>query len=514
MTNKNSQPGTVNSRRIWAVCDIMRQADYAGALEYISDITWLLFLRLLDERERRDEQRSLALGTPYESSLWSPYRWRDWATVDGVKRRAFDDGSGGSVVEWINDDLLPTLRMAGEGSSATMRQKMVAGVIRSTERVGVRYDKPMLDILDLLDGVIEFQQTADAFALSGAYEDLLLKMGDAKGDSGQFFTPRVIVQALVEAVAPKIGETVYDPCCGTGGFLAHAFRYIIKTKPSNVTTDEMATLKSRSIYGRERASRVYPICVGNLVLHGIDEPRIWHGDTLLDDEVYGDLFQDAPPNYDVVLTNPPFSAKFTTGTQKYAFESKDTQLLMLQEVMDSLKPGGRAGMVVDEGILFKATASHVGVRRRLLEGFDIRAIVSLASGSFLSAGTGIRTNLLIFERGRPTSKIWYYDVSPPPGAAGASDSGGIWAFTKQYPLSEEHFEEFLTLLPSQGASMRSWTVDREDLDPKTLDIKGVNPHPPVPPITGTPEELLEKIDSGDRELDAALAELRKALAEE
>lgn len=156
MTSKNGQSGTANSRRIWAVCDIMRSADYAGALEYISDITWLLFLRLLDERESRDEQRSLALGTPYESSLQSPYRWQDWAAVGGVKRQAFDDGSGGSVVEWINDDLLPTLRMTGESSRATMRQKMVAGVIRSTEKIGVRYDKPMLDILDLLDGVTEF----------------------------------------------------------------------------------------------------------------------------------------------------------------------------------------------------------------------------------------------------------------------------------------------------------------------------------------------------------------------
>ena len=511
----NTVQDQLNARRIWDVCDIMRQSDYAGPRDYIADIAWLLFLRLLDAREMREERRYEALRQRYSPTLKAPHRWRDWGHPDGRMRRAFADGSV-SPVDWVNEDLLLKLKGIGARRGASPSQRLISVIVDPVSTIGIRHDKQLLDILDLLDDVAEFDQdTGEQFALSHAFEELLLKMGESKSDRGQFFTPRTIVRALVEAVKPVVGETVYDPCCGTGGFLAQAFEYMKDTFPITATAADLNQLGSNSLFGREYARQVHQICVGNLALHGIDQPRIWHGDTLRNDEIDRTLFGDAPDQFDVVLTNPPFSAVFDPSLGSvYDYESKDTQLLFLQEVMNRLKPEGRAGMVVDEGLLYKNTESHIGVRRRLLDDFDIQAIVSLATGSFWGAGTGVRTNLLIFEQGRPTEKIWYYDISPPPGAHGASETSGLWAFTKQYPLRPQHFEEFLHLLPTRGESLRSWTVDRADIPTDTLDLKQPNPHPPVIEISKTPEELLAEIEVHGRELEAALAELRKALAEE
>jgi len=336
------------------------------------------------------------------------------------------------------------------------------------------------------------------FTLSQVYEGLLLQMGQKNNDGGQFFTPREVIRAMVRVVDPKVGETVYDPGCGTGGFLAQAFEHMAGAKNEKVARPEdLELLRRRTFYGREKDNVIYPIALANLVLHGIDEPRIWHGNTLTRAEQYGGLYADAPPLFDVVLMNPPFGGKEGKEAQtRYAYKTGATQVLFLQEVMDSLKPGGRCGIVVDEGVLFRTNeTAFVQTKRKLLDDFDLWCLVSLPAGAFVNAGAGVKTNLLFFTRGGPTEKVWYYDLSD-------------IKVGKKSPLTIAHFEEFFRLLPERADSEHSWTVTRAEIEARGFDLKAVNPHAKSVEDTRTPEELLDLIEAKGREVAAAIAELR------
>ena len=344
------------------------------------------------------------------------------------------------------------------------------------------------------------------FTLSQVYEGLLLKMGEKGNDGGQFFTPREVIRAMVRVIDPKIGETVYDPGCGTGGFLAQSYEHMAGPNNEKITApDQLETLKHRTFYGREKDNAIYPIALANLMLHGIDEPHIWHGNTLTGAEIYGGLFTDAPALYDVVLMNPPFGGKEGKEAQtRFAYKTSATQVLFLQHVIDSLKPGGRCGIVLDEGVLFRTNeTAFVQTKRKLLNDCDLWCIVSLPSGAFVNAGAGVKTNLLFFAKGKPTKKIWYYDLSD-------------IKVGKKSPLKLEHFEEFFRLLSDKSdlsdTSDRAWTVTREEIEAKNFDLKAVNPNRRNDEDTRTPEELIALIKAKGREVEQALEALSKERA--
>jgi len=301
----------------------------------------------------------------------------------------------------------------------------------------------------------------------------------------------------VRAVNPRSGETVYDPCCGTAGFLIESFRHMQEGLGQSATADQLEALARRSLYGREKENLIYPIALANLVLHGVDEPHIWHGNTLTGNETYGGLFLDAPALYDVVLTNPPFGGKEGKEAQtRFAYKTGATQVLFLQHVMDSLKRGGRCGIVLDEGVLFRTNeTAFVQTKRKLLDDCDLWAIVSLPGGAFVNAGAGVKTNLLFFTRGGQTEGVWYYDLSDV-------------KVGKKTPLTTAHFEEFFRLLPERAESERSWTVPRAEIEARGYDLKAVNPNRKVVLDERTPEQILEAIEARGREVAEALAVLR------
>ncbi|MBW4567117.1 MAG: N-6 DNA methylase [Tolypothrix carrinoi HA7290-LM1] len=463
---------------IYSACDIMRRSNCAGALQYIPELTWILFLRILDEREQEEAENADAVGFNFTASLDIPYRWRDWAAPydnslfnldseqrpQGWKRNQITEQSQ-QVEElnkfrdtalsepfkvWVDFILIPYLKQLKNSKDATPKQKVISEVMSGIDRVRIDSQKNLLDILDKIHEISsETVDDTHIFPLSQVFEGLLLRMGEKGNDGGQFFTPRIIIRAMVKVLDPKIGETVYDPGLGTGGFLAQSYEHMRGENNCKITKPEhLEILKRRTFYGREKDNLIYPIAIANLVLHGIDEPHIWHGNTLTGGETYGGLFTDAPDLYNVILMNPPFGGKEGKEAQTgFAYQTSATQVLFLQHAFKSLKALGRCGIVLDEGILFRTNESaFVSTKRNLLNECNVWCIVSLPAGTFVAAGGGVKANILFFHKGEPTEKIWYYDLSD-------------IKVGKRTPLTETQFEEFFRLLPTRGDSERSWTVD-------------------------------------------------------
>jgi len=283
------------------------------------------------------------------------------------------------------------------------------------------------------------------------YEGLLLKMGEKNSDGGQFYTPRELIRAMVRIVDPRIGQTVCDPCCGTGGFLAESAEHM-RRKGGELSTEMLGALKYRSFYGREKDDLAYPIALANLMLHGVDEPHLWHGNTLSGQTIYGGLYEGAPDRFHVVLTNPPFGGKEGKEAQsRFPFKTRATQVLFVQHVMQILEPGGRCGVVLDEGFLYRTNEeAFVRTKRKLLDENDLWCIVSMPGGAFTGAGAGVKTNLVFFNRGRRTERIWYYDLSH-------------IKVGKKTPLTLQHFAPVFNLLDRRGTEQaeteHSWTID-------------------------------------------------------
>jgi len=579
---------------IWSICDIMRRGNCAGAMQYVPELTWILFLRILDEKETREQQEAEALGIPFRPSLEAPYRWRDWAAPPpqsnhkgtktqsqeeglvspcfscekppGWKRAELQNAAPGSLFSFVNTELLPHLKGLKNRPDATPRQKVISEIMTGVERVRIDTERNFLDVLDKVHQIsIEAVDPTHMFTLSQVYEGLLLKMGEKANDGGQFFTPRQVIKAMVRVIDPKIGETVYDPGCGTGGFLAQSYEHIRDRLGNDATAEQLETLKQRTFFGREKENLIYPIALANLVLHGIDKPNLWHGNTLTGMEIYGGLFEGAPAVFDVVLTNPPFGGKEGKEAQtNFDYPTGATQVLFLQHVLRCLRHGGRCGIVLDEGLLFRTNEdAFVKTKRKLLDECDLWCIVSLPAGVFTAAGAGVKTNLLFFTRGQPTRKIWYYDLSD-------------LKVRKKSPLTLAHFEEFFRLLPQRADSERSWTVDIEErkrraaqearsfkeqanakaneaaqwnerlkelrraarrdetaiaeaearlaaltrearelanrakeIEDAVYDLKAVNPHRKPDVDTRTPEELIAFIEAKGHEIAEALAALRR-----
>jgi type I restriction enzyme M protein len=455
----------------------------------------MLFLRILDEREEEEEEQAKALGVPFIPSLEYPYRWRDWAARNGTKRLELQMGTLGGFMRFVNEELIPHLRALKNTPGATPRQKVISEVFSATERTHIDTELNLLDILDKIDSLSSDSiDETHMFPISQVYEGLLQKMGEKNNDGGQFFTPREIIRVMVRVIDPQIGETIYDPCCGTGGFLAQAYLYM---REKAKTAEDIEFLKRKTFYGREKENLIYPIALANLVLHGIDEPHIWHGNTLTGVEVYGGLFTDAPTLFDVILTNPPFGGKEGKDAQtKFAYKTSSTQVLFLQHVIDSLKKGGRCGIVVDEGVLFRTNErAFVQTKRKLLNECNLWCIVSLPPKVFVNAGAASKTNLLFFTKGKPTKEIWYYDLSD-------------LNVTKKQPLTVNNFEEFFQLLPKRGISERSWIVPVEEIEKRNYDLKAINPNRKEKEDTRTPAELLSIIEASAREINEAIEALR------
>lgn len=560
LTTQQSVNSTVKT-----ICDIMRRSNVAGAMEYVPELSWLLFLRILDERETVEARRAAMQGLAFTPSLAAPYRWQDWAAPDGSKRKEIQEGEMGQLFPFLHDELFPYLHKLGDPTQmphATQRQRVIGRVMAGVRRTRIDTEFNMWEVIDKVHDIRDDRiDKTHIFPLSQVYEGLLLKMGEKRNDGGQFFTPREVIRAMIEAVRPELGKTIYDPACGTGGFLAQAYNYL---EPQAQSPAQRQQLKERTFYGSEKDNTIFPIGLANLVLHGIDRPNLWHGNRLTGQATYSGLFTTAPAKYDYIFTNPPFGGKEGKNAQKnFDYPTSATQVLFLQYCINQLKEGGTCAIVMDEGVLFRTNEDgFVKTKRKLLTDCRVEAIISLPGGVFTQAGAGVKTNILIFTKGQPTQTIWYYDLSH-------------LKIRKRTPLTRAHFDHFFKVYPDKASSEFSWMVDmdgrkakaREEAQPfydeaarlekeirqklaqirqlksekKTqsdeykelnkavqdlrkearqakakgeavetavYDLKAVNPNNQVKEDTRTPEDLITIIEAKGREVAVALALLK------
>ena len=567
MTRKSSrkkQPKAIASAQslsafVKSICDIMRRSNCASALQYVPELTWILFLRILDAQEEKAKGEAEAVGATFTPALASPYRWQDWAapfadqeehpkTSDGRpfgwKRQELFASGDGRLFDFINKALLPHLhaldvdpRTNLPNPAASPKQRIIGRIMTAVERVRVDSETNLRDILDKVHEIhIDHVDDTHFFTLSQVYEDLLLKMGEKNSDGGQFFTPREVIRAMVHTVDPEPGKTIYDPGCGTGGFLAIAYEHIARKLGNSPVATDIDTLKHDTFFGREKENLVFPIALANLVLHGIDQPNLWHGNTLTGRATYAALFEQAPKCFDYILTNPPFGGKEGKDAQKhFAFETSSTQVLFVQDILSELAPEGTCAIVLDEGLLFRTNESaFVETKRKLVDECDLWAIVSLPGGVFSTAGAGVKTNLLFFTKGRKTEKIWYYDLSSvkvgkktPLTLAhfGFAADGSVLAeaglpanLVAEWQEDEANAgnpcPSYASLLPKrgtpQGESRYSWTIDfaarraraREEMQPLLDEAAGIKAE-----VVDLKEQLRRlKKEKADKEALSALIE--------
>lgn len=431
-----------------------------GDVDRLPLLTWVMFLKFLDDLEIVHEEEAELDGKHYQRIIEAPYRWRDWAAredgITGDELLAFlsqeaavrSDGS-------IGKGLFAYLRsLAGEGEKGSQRE-VIANVFKGVQNRMVS-GYLLRDILNKING-IHFSASEEIHTLSHLYESMLREMRDAAGDAGEFYTPRPVVRFMVQVTDPRLGETILDPACGTGGFLVEAYDHIA---PQVSTPDQRRILQLDTLHGQEAKPLPYMLAQMNLLLHGLEAPQIAYGNTL--DRRINEIGHSE--RVDVILTNPPFGGEEEGGIKANFppnMQTAETALLFLQYIMRKLrvlgapvpsgKPsskGGRAAVVVPNGTLFGDGVCAV-IKEEMLKEFKLHTVVRLPQGVF-APYTDIPANLLFFERGGPTDTIWYYELPLPEGRK---------KYNKTAPLQFEEFAPVQAWWNAREEGSQAWKVN-------------------------------------------------------
>lgn len=435
-----------------------------GDSDRLPMLTWIMFLKFLDDHEAVLETEAKLRRQKYKSVLPAPYRWRDWARSEGL--------TGDDLLEFINNESchLPDgtkgkglfyylRRLASE--EGNQREDVLATVFKGVSNRMIN-GYLLRDVLVKIDE-IHFTSNEEINTLSHLYESLLREMRDASGDAGEFYTPRPVVQFMTEKINPQIGETILDPAAGTGGFLVSAFDNL---KKQAKTVEQLETLQLESIYGGEAKPLPYLLCQMNLLLHGLEYPQIDSGNSLRHrlNEI-GDN-----ERVDVILTNPPFGGEEERGILNNFPKDKqtaETTLLFIQLIMRKLKrktptqQGGRAAVVVPNGTLF-ADGIAARIKEQMLQDFNLHTVIRLSEGVF-APYTDIPANLLFFEQGEPTQDIWYFDMPTPEGRK---------KYSKTKPMLPEEFDELREWWDDRKETELAWKVDFASiLEEKTTEAQ-------------------------------------------
>ncbi len=476
------------------VDDILRkEAGCTTELDYTEQTSWLLFLKYLDGLEQDKAMEAQLEGRKYAFILDPPYRWESWAApkakngqIDHHRAKTGDD-----LRDFVNLKLFPYLHAFKQKASGSNTIEYKIGEIFGEIKNKIQSGYNLREIIDQIDE-LQFRSQTEKHELSHLYEAKIRNMGNAGRNGGEYYTPRPLIRAIIQVVKPEIGERIYDGACGSAGFLCESFVYL--TAKGKLTTRDLGILQSRTFYGKEKKSLAYVIAIMNMILHGIEAPNILHTNTLA--ENLADIQEK--DRYDVVLANPPFGGKERPEVQQnFPIRTGETAFLFLQHFIKSLKAGGRAGVVIKNTFLSNTDNASVSLRKLLLESCSLHTVLDCPSGTF--QGAGVKTVVLFFEKGRPTRKIWYYQLDP-----GRS-------LGKTNPLNDADLAEFVQLQKTFADSPKSWTVDAKTIDSTTLDLSVKNPNGGEEIAHRTPAEILKEIAALDAESANVLARIRALL---
>ena len=474
------------SASIKSIQDIMRKdVGVDGDAQRLSQLAWMLFLKIFDAQETELEMTRDDYRSPFPQKL----RWRNWAAeAEGI--------TGDALMKFINDDLFPGLK---ELKGATLRHQL----IRATFEDAYNYMKSgtlLRQVINKLNEGIDFNKSQDRHLFGDIYEQLLRDLQNA-GNAGEYYTPRAVTQFMVERTNPRLGELIFDPACGTGGFLTCALDHIRKSEVKSPADEQRL---QDSIRGVEKKPLPHLLCTTNMLLHGIEVPvNIRHDNTLA--KPYASY--TSSDRVDVIMTNPPFGGMEEDGTVKNfpaSYRTKETADLFLTLITHLLRDKGRGAIVLPDGTLF-GEGIKTRIKQELLEKCNLHTIVRLPNGVF-APYTGIKTNLLFFTKGEPTKEIWYYEHPYPPG---------VKNYNKTKPIRIEEFEPEKKWWGKPGQESKrketefAWRISLEEIAARGYNLDVKNPHT-VDDAHRDPAELLVEYQKAQ----AAVAEVREKLRRE
>lgn len=473
---------------------LRKEAGCATELDYAEQTSWLLFLKYLDGLEQDRAAEAQLEGKKYTYLLDNPYRWDNWAAPkDKIGKLDHNKAlSGDDIRDFVDKKLFPYLHKFKDRAAGPNTIEYKIGEIFGELKNKITSGYNLREIIDHVDE-LRFRSQSEKHELSALYEEKIKRMGNAGRNGGEYYTPRPLIRSIIRVVNPKLGETIYDGACGSAGFLCEAFDYLRQSHPKRTTAQDKA-LQERTFYGKEKKSLAYVIGIMNMILHGIEAPNIIRTNTLT--ENLADIQEK--DRFDLVLANPPFGGKERPEVQQnFPIRTGETAFLFLQHFIKILRAGGRGGVVIKNTFLSNTDNASVSLRKHLLESCNLHTVLDCPGGTF--QGAGVKTVVLFFEKGRPTRKVWYYQLDP------GRNLG------KTNPLNDEDLAEFIKLQKSFADSPKSWSVDARGVDPATFDLSVKNPNGGEAVSHRSPQEIMEEIAALDAESAEVLENIKGLL---
>jgi type I restriction enzyme M protein len=472
-----------------SIQDIMRKdSGVDGDAQRISQLCWMFFLKIVDDQDQELE----IMDEGYRSPIPRRLQWRAWASdPEGL--------TGEGLLDFVNDDLFPSLKDL-RGAATNGRRRMVRDVFEDAYNY-MKSGQLMRQVINKINA-IDFNNLVERQHFGEIYEQILNDLQSA-GNAGEYYTPRALTTFMAERIDPRPGEILFDPACGTGGFLTSAIRHM-RAKYVKSPADERRM--QEGLRATEKKQLPHMLCVTNMLLHGIDDPSfVRHDNTLA--RAYTSYGQVDRVN--IVLTNPPFGGREEDGIESNfpkQFQTRETADLFLALIVRLLKPGGRAGIVLPDGSLF-GEGVKTRLKQHLMEECNLHTIVRLPNSVFRPYAS-IGTNLLFFEKGEPTREIWFYEHRVPDGQK---------AYSMTRPIRVEHLQPCADWWGGPKRKGRkgndvAWHVTAAEVKERNYNLDLKNPHA-VNDDHGNPEELLAKLDEAERQATVLRDQLKVILAE-
>jgi type I restriction enzyme M protein len=474
------------------VDDILRKdAGCSTALDYVEQSSWILFLKYLDDFENDRSAAAALRGVKYKPIIESKYQWKTWAAPKDSNGKLDHNKAmiGDDLLDFINEDLWKYLASFKQSALDADTLEYKIGEIYSEIKNKLQSGYNIREIIEQFDQ-LRFGSAAEKHEMSVLYEEKIKGMGNAGRNGGEYYTPRPLIRAMVQVVNPQVGERVYDPAVGSAGFLVEAYEHMRKQK--NLSTEQLDFLQKNTFLGKEVKSLAYIVGTMNMILHGIEAPRILHVNTLTENVME---IQERS-RFEVILANPPFGGKERSEVQQnFPIRSGETAYLFLQHFIRSLKVGGRAAIVIKNTFLSNSDAE--ALRKELLATCNLHTVLDCPSGTF--TGTGVKTVVLFFTKGEESKNIWYYQLNV------GRNMG------KTNPLNDKDLAEFVSLSAKKPESENSWSIKVADVDQETFDLSVKNPNKVEEIDDRTPSQILEEIERLDEESAELLTKIRSLL---